>query len=198
MKKRYLALLALLIMTAVLAGCSNTGVTGTVDLPPMEAELFTDAEKVFALYNQVTFDDTVDTIAERLGEPTKETSENGDYWLWQNEDGAGVGAVFFDNGKLRSKVVVFEDIRQFELLSNTQSFENVAFLQEGMEPLTVAAAFGSEGIEIMRMLTDSGADGVEQYLLLWVMEGGSIAQCMFAEGDAGLQQVSYSLGNVIK
>jgi len=162
----------------------------------MEAEMFTDLDSVFALYNQVTFDDTVDTVTEKLGEPTKETSENGDYWVWKDENGAGVGAVFFENGKLRSKVVVFEDIRQFANLSGVKSFENVTLLAEGMTVETVSVAFGSEGIEIMRMLTDSGAEGVEQFLLLWVTEGGNIAECLFADGEAGLQQATYSVGEI--
>ncbi len=163
-------------------------------MPPMTAEMFTDLSSVTEWYNAVTFEDTLESLTARFGEPEEVQDDNGSYWNFLDENNHGVAVVFFDDGTLRSKMVYFEDIRQFADLSGASHIENVSLLDSGMEYEVVTAAFGAEGIEIMQLATDSG-NGAGQYLMIWVSEDGGIVQALFNVTDNKLEQVSYSLAS---
>ena len=116
----------LLILMAVglavgLSGCmmdmsSNQMPVGvdTTPMPALEEPVFTDAEAVYSLYNQVSFQDTLDDLTSRLGEPQVETINDQDNksYNWVGENGSGVACAFSDTGKLLGKVLYYEDFRQ--------------------------------------------------------------------------------------
>ena len=197
-KKRIFAALALVIMLLPLTGCAGMlageGAQPQETMPPMTAEMFTDLSSVTEWYNAVTFEDTLESLTARFGEPEEVQDDNGSYWNFLDENNHGVAVVFFDDGTLRSKMVYFEDIRQFADLSGASHIENVSLLDSGMEYEVVTAAFGAEGIEIMQLATDSG-NGAGQYLMIWVSEDVGIVQALFNVSDNKLEQVSYSLGS---
>ena len=196
-KKRVLAALVLVGLLLLLTGCTSMlgGETQPqATMPPMTAEMFTDLASVSKRYNETDFEDTLESLTARFGEPEEVQDDNGSYWNFLDENNHGVAVVFFDDGALRSKMVYFEDIRQFADLSGASHIENVSLLDSGMEYEVVTAAFGAEGIEIMQLATDSG-NGAGQYLMIWVSEDGGIVQALFNVTDNKLEQVSYSLGS---
>ena len=195
-KKRIFAALALVIMLLPLTGCAGMlageGAQPQETMPPMTADMFTDLASVSKRYNETDFDDTMETLTARYGEPQEVQDENGSFWNFLDENGEGLSAIFFADGSLRSKMIYFEDIRQFANLSGASHIENVTLLNDNMEYEVVAAAFGAPGIEILRTITENG---IEQYLMLWVSEDGGMVQALFDSQDNKLEQISYAFGN---
>lgn len=101
-KKRIFAALALVIMLLPLTGCAGMlageGAQPQETMPPMTAEMFTDLASVSKRYNETDFDDTMETLTARYGEPQEVQDENGSFWNFLDENGEGLSAIFFADG----------------------------------------------------------------------------------------------------
>ena len=90
-KKRIFAALALVIMLLPLTGCAGMlageGAQPQETMPPMTAEMFTDLASVSKRYNETDFDDTMETLTARYGEPQEVQDENGSFWNFLDENG---------------------------------------------------------------------------------------------------------------
>lgn len=192
MKKMLMA--ALVLAAFVLVGCArgtNPTAPKATPLPPLTAPVFESEEDVLGLYNEITFDDTLATLTERYGEPTVETDANGDIYFW-SKDGSGVAIVFFDNGRMRSKLVNFEDVRQFSKLSQTPNLENVLSLSSDMMVDDVNLYLGAEGIEFIRIAQNSSLSPDFSIGYLWVNEKGEDVKILFNR-NGKLDSLSYRL-----
>ena len=194
MKKLWLA--ALLIAALTLAGC--TGMTTEPDpsatsIPPLTEPMFESREQAFALYDRVTFTDTLETMTRRFGEPAEvTTNDNGTVYYWKDaETGSGVAAVFFDNGRLRSKLVGFEDIRQFGKISGAKGVANAASLSKDFDLTSVNLLLGGEGIEMIRVAQDSSVNPDFNIGYIWADEDGRAAMVLFNKKGT-VEQVSFS------
>ena len=175
----------LLILMAVglavgLSGCmmdmsSNQMPVGvdTTPMPALEEPVFTDAEAVYSLYNQVSFQDTLDSLTSRLGEPQVETINDQDNksYNWVGENGSGVACAFSDTGKL---------------LGNA-----VASVITGISHENVISMLGSDGIELAQVAQDNSANPAISVLYMWVNERGDMIQILF-DANGLAQQVSYA------
>lgn len=196
----------LLILMAVglavgLSGCmmdmSSTQMPVGVDTTPMpalEEPVFTDAEAVYSLYNQVSFQDTLDDLTARLGEPQVETINDQDNksYNWVGENGSGVACAFSDTGKLLGKVLYYEDFRQCAgLMPGEFDINAVASVITGMSHENVISMLGSDGIELAQVAQDNSANPAISVLYMWVNERGDMIQILF-DANGLAQQVSYA------
>lgn len=192
MKKILLA--ALMLAVFALVGCTEIATTAQPEatpLPPLTAPVFETHEEVFALYDEITFDDTLESLTERYGEPTIQTDANGDIYFW-HKDTSGVAIVFFDNGRMRSKLVNFEDVRQFAQLAKTPWIENVLSLSSDVALDDVNLYLGGEGIEFIRIAQNSSVNPDFSIGYLWVNEKGEDVKILFNR-KGKLDSLSYRL-----
>lgn len=196
----------LLILMAVglavgLSGCmmdmsSNQMPVGvdTTPMPALEEPVFTDAEAVYSLYNQVSFQDTLDDLTSRLGEPQVETINDQDNksYNWVGENGSGVACAFSDTGKLLGKVLYYEDFRQCAgLMPGEFDINAVASVITGISHENVISMLGSDGIELAQVAQDNSANPAISVLYMWVNERGDMIQILF-DVNGLAQQVSYA------
>jgi hypothetical protein len=203
--QRKFKLLALLLMLALLlSGCTQLGSENTSDpaveptvkptVEPLTVERFTDYDAVYAMYNEVKVGDTLDTLTARFGTPTVEKDPSGDIYLWRNEDGYGVYAIFFSNGVLRSKSVYFEDMRQFRDISGATGIANYALLDTSHDFTMACAGMGGKPCELGIFIQDSSADPDIYRLFVWVDEYDSNVQILFNENEKILR-IAYALAD---
>lgn len=199
---RKIKLAALLLIAALLlTGCVGMP-TAPVDpnatpkptMAPLTAPVFTDRDAVYEWYNEVKIGDTLDDLIARYGEPTIEETDNGSTYYWRNEAGYGFAAVFFSNNKLRSKIVAYEDPRQFMELSAATSLANFANLKTEHDFSMACLALGGKPCEMMVIALDESANPDTQHLYIWVDEHGSSIWILFNSKEK-IQQVSYALAD---
>lgn len=199
---RKLKLTALLLIAALLlTGCVGLP-TGEIDpnatpqptMEPLTAPVFTDRDAVYEWYNEVQIGDTLDDLIARYGEPTIEETNNGSTYYWRNEEGYGFAAVFFSNNVLRSKLVAYEDPRQFKELSAATSLANFASLKTQHDFSMACLALGGKPCEMMVIALDESSSPDTQHLYLWVDEFGSNIWILF-NSDEKIQSVSYALAD---
>ena len=196
----------LLILMAVglavgLSGCmmdmsSNQMPVGvdTTPMPALEEPVFTDAEAVYSLYNQVSFQDTLDDLTARLGEPQVETINDQDNksYNWVGENGSGVACAFSDTGKLLGKVLYYEDFRQCAgLMPGEFDINAVASVITGISHENVVSMLGSDGIELAQVAQDNSTNPAISVLYMWANERGDMIQILF-DANGLAQQVSYA------
>lgn len=205
---RRIGILALLIALCLsLSGCVNQYAEQVAEqmaqqeaedaepratLGPMTAEMFTDRQAVYQYYNQVKVGDTLQTLTERFGEPTVETTENGETYLWVMDDGYGVACVFFETGKLRAKIVYYDDPRQFAQLSNANGIGNMTQLNRNYTFEMACGLLGGRAMELMQLPQDISADPEVKRVFLWVDQKGNMVQILFS-GDERLESVTYTM-----
>ena len=192
MKKRML--LVLLAAALALTGCAGMGGGGGADATPrpeMTARMYETREDAFAMYDQVTFDDTVESLSERFGEPIVETDSNGESYTWLDGD-RGVVAVFFSNGRLRSKLVYFEDFRQFGKISDAQNVSGVLTANKEMSLNDMNLLLGGEGVEFIQVAQDASLSPAMNRGYMWISLDGEEVKILF-NSKGGIEQVSYSL-----
>lgn len=198
--KRWIKLAALAALAALLlTGC--LGLPG-VDVgdsdepketqPPLTEPMYEDREALYQYYNQVKIGDTMASIKERYGEPEVEQTENGDTYTWVMEDGYGFAAVFFENGKLRAKVLYYKDMRQLGKLSGATSIDQFANLNKNYTYEMACGLMGGRSMEIAQVAQDSSAEPEVKRVFVWANEKGDCIQVLFS-GDEKLEQVTYTL-----
>jgi hypothetical protein len=198
--RKILLILMALVMAISLSGCmpnlapqGSAGVE-TTPMPELDKPLYTDAQTVYALYNQVSFSDTLDDLTARLGQPQIEAigdTENKSF-NWIGENGSGVACAFSDAGKLLGKVLYYEDFRQCAgLMPGEFDIDAAANVLAGMTHQDVITLLGSDGIELAQVPQDNSANPVIALLYMWVNERGDMIQILFDTKDA-VKQVSYS------
>ncbi|MBR4443378.1 MAG: hypothetical protein IKS52_08935 [Clostridia bacterium] len=198
--KRWIKLAALATLAALLlTGC--LGLPG-VDVgdsdepketqPPLTEPMYEDREALYQYYNQVKIGDTMASIKERYGEPEVEQTENGDTYTWVMEDGYGFAAVFFENGKLRAKVLYYKDMRQLGKLSGATSIDQFANLNKNYTYEMACGLMGGRSMEIAQVAQDSSAEPEVKRVFVWANEKGDCIQVLFS-GDEKLEQVTYTL-----
>jgi len=203
--RRMMKLAALLVAAALLmTGCVDfsammqnepavdPNATAAPTPGPMTAEMFTDHDAVYELYDQFKIGDTLPDLTERFGEPFINTTENGSTYIWENEAGYGVACAFYDNQCLRAKVVNYEDIRQFGGLSSATSLDNFSMLSEDHDFSMTCLALGGKPAELASIAQDSTVNPKIDRLFIWVDEKGDFVQVLFTP-DEKLKQVSYSI-----
>ncbi|MBO4299063.1 MAG: hypothetical protein J5998_09705 [Clostridia bacterium] len=198
--KRWIKLAALAALASLLlTGC--LGLPG-VDVgdsdepketqPPLTEPMYEDREALYQYYNQVKIGDTMASIKERYGEPKVEQTENGDTYTWVMEDGYGFAAVFFENGKLRAKVLYYKDMRQLGKLSGATSIDQFANLNKNYTYEMACGLMGGRSMEIAQVAQDSSAEPEVKRVFVWANEKGDCIQVLFS-GDEKLEQVTYTL-----
>ena len=159
---------------------------------PFTAEMYTDREALYQYYNDVTFADTLETLTERYGEPEVSENENGSSYTWSMDDGYGFVCVFFDNGKMRAKALLYEDARQFGAISKSTGLSNVTQLNKNVTFEMCRGILAGRGMEIMQVAQDTSADPEINRVFDWVDEPGeNVVQVLF-NGQEQLESVSYS------
>ncbi len=197
--KRWIKLAALAALAALLTGCLGLPGVDVVDSdepqetqPPLTEPMYEDREALYQYYNQVKIGDTLASIKERYGEPEIEETENGETCTWVMEDGYGFAAVFFENGKLRAKVLYYKDMRQLGKLSGATSIDQFANLNKNYTYEMACGLMGGRSMEIAQVAQDSSAEPEVKRVFVWANEKGDCIQVLFS-GDEKLEQVTYTL-----
>ena len=160
---------------------------------PLTEPMYTDREALYQYYNQVTVAvDTLEDLTQRFGEPTVETTENGNTYIWKMEDGYGFTAVFFDSGRLRAKALYMEDVRQLGLLSSATGIQNFTSLNTNFTFEMTAGLMGGRPMELCQVAQDSSADPEIKRAFVWANEKGDVVQVLF-KGNEQLENIIYSL-----
>ena len=205
MMKRLIKLTLLAVLAVfVLTGCMDfSALTSGADYaedqpketqPPLTDPMYTDRDALYQYYNQVNIGDSRDALTERFGEPSVETSENGETYTWVMEDGYGFAAVFFDSGRLRAKVLYYKDLRQLGQLSAATNVDQFANLNSNYTYEMVCGLLGGRSMEIAQIAQDSSAEPEVKRLYVWCNEKGDCIQVLFKD-DEKLERVTYSLAD---
>lgn len=199
MLKKWTTLAALVLATALLlTGCVQGGdavdpnAEPTATLAPLTEPMYTDREALYQYYNAVTFDETLDSLTEKYGEPVKEEGESGDSYSWVMEDGYGFAAAFFDSGRLRAKVLYYKDLRQLGEISNATSIDQFAVLNKNYTYAMTCGALGGRAMELAQIAQDTSDNPEIKRLYVWATPKGDVVQVLFS-GDEKLESVSYTL-----
>ena len=206
--RRKIKLAALLLIAALLlTGCSSFSFdqTASVDpnatpeptMAPLTDPVFTDRDAVYEWYNQVNVGDSLEDLTARFGEPVVEENDNGDNYIWKNEDGYGFVAVFYDNGTLQAKVVYYDDMRQFKGLSAATNIANFATLSTDHDFTMACLALGGKPCELAVITLDSSSSPDTQHLYVWVDENGSSIQILFDSSEK-IKQIAYALADTVE
>ena len=182
-----------LIISLTLSGCVvYPGDPAATPLPQLEKPVFADHEAAFALYEQVTFPMMIDDVRQLMGEPVIDKLESGESYSWRVGD-YGLAAAFYDSGRLRGKVVQFEDIRQLTgLMPGQPNMSAGEQLEEGMTYDDAVAMMGCEGLEISQIAQDASANPQLTRLMIWVDASGSQAQ-VEVDGSGKVVRTAMSL-----
>ena len=198
-----------LIKLTVLAALAALLLTGCLGLPggdvqepeepketiaPLTEPMYEDRDALYQYYNKVSIGDTLEQLTELLGEPTIEETENGQNYVWRTEDGYGVAAVFFDRGRLRAKVLYYDDLRQLGKLSNATGIDQFTHLNKNYTYEMACGLLGGRSMEIAQVAQDSSADPEVKRVFVWCNEKGDCIQVLFI-GDEKLEQVTYTLAD---
>lgn len=201
MKLTALALLAAFVLTGCMDFSAMTGAMNAADSdepkatqPPMTDPMFTDREALYQYYNQVKIGDLKDDIIAKFGEPEVETTENGETLTWQMEDGYGFAAVFFDSGRLRAKVLYYDDLRQLGLLSSATNIDQFSTLNNNYTYEMVCGVLGGRSMELAQIAQDSSAEPEVKRLYVWANEKGDCVQVLFKDNEQ-LESITYSLAD---
>ena len=201
MKLAALALLAAFLLTGCLDFSAMTGAMDTADSdepkatqPPLTDPMYTDRDALYQYYNQVNIGDQQADIVAKFGEPEIETTDNGETCTWQMEDGYGFAAVFFDSGRLRAKVLYYDDLRQLGQLSAATSIDQFANLNTNYTYEMVCGVLGGRSMELAQIAQDSSADPEIKRLYVWANEKGDCVQVLFKD-DEKLESISYSMAD---
>ena len=199
MKWVALALLAAFVLTGCMDFSAMTGAMQAADSdepkatqPPLTDPMYTDRDALYQYYNQVNIGDLKDDVVAKFGEPQVETSDNGETYTWKMEDGYGFAAVFFDSGRLRAKVLYYDDLRQLGLLSAATSIDQFASLNSNYTYEMVCGVLGGRSMELAQIAQDSSADPEVKRLYVWANEKGDCIQVLFKD-DEKLESVTYTL-----
>ena len=199
MLKKWTTLAALVLATALLlTGCVQGGdavdpnAEPTATLAPLTEPMYTDREALYQYYNAVTFDETLDSLTEKYGEPVKEEGESGDSYSWVMEDGYGFAAAFFDSGRLRAKVLYYKDLRHLGEISNATSIDQFAVLNKNYTYAMTCGALGGRAMELAQIAQDTSDNPEIKRLYVWATPKGDVVQVLFS-GDEKLESVSYTL-----
>ena len=172
---------------------TDPNATAAPTVEPLTAPVFTDREAVYEWYNQVNLGDTLEDLTARFGEPVVEKNNNGTNYIWINEDRYGFAAVFFeDTGKLRAKVIYYDDMRQLKGLSEATNLANFATLKKDHDFTMACMALGGKPCEMALIAQDSSDNPDTQHLYIWLDEKGSSIQILF-NSDEKIEQISYAL-----
>ena len=208
--RRFIKLAALLTLVAVLlSGCvdytamfseafsqmeseSDPEATPVPTMGPMTEPVFTDREALFAIYNEVNIGDTLEDLTARFGEPRVDVTAEGTNYTWLDENGYGITAVFYDNNRLRAKVLYYNDIRQFMDLSGATTIDNFTSLSQKHDFDMVCLALGGKPVELAAIAQDTSMDPEIHRLFTWVDAEGSSVQVLF-NSEEGVEQISYAL-----
>ncbi len=159
-------------------------------MPPLEDPVYTDREALYEWYNAVNIGDTLEALTEKFGEPRVDETENGENYVWEKDDGSGFAAVFYEDGRLRAKVLCYKDIRQLKELSGATNLNNVSALSKDHEFSTVCLALGGRPMEIAAISQDSSVNPEVKRVFAWLDSEGSCVQVLFS-GKEKLESVSY-------
>lgn len=151
---------------------------------PLTEPMYEDAEALYQYYIQVSIGDTLADLTAKFGEPTSvEERDEGSIYSWKMADGYGFAAAFFDSGRLRAKVVHYEDIRQLSKLSAATGLDYVSMLSKEYTFEMVNNTMGGSAMEIAQFAQDGSVNPEVKTLYAWLTEGGSCVQILFsAEG----------------
>lgn len=195
--KRFARTMLLIALTALLAlgfsGCASFGGSDAPEVtpPPMTAELYADYDSVYVHYNSVTFDDTLETVTERLGEPEVVETDNGSQYTWIMDDGFGVTCAFHPTGELLVKVVYYEDIRQFRDLSLASNLNMVENFDKTITFQDCLNFFAGRPIEIAQIKSDVAGSDISR-VYTWIDANENMVQIHF-KADGTVDAVSYSV-----
>ena len=198
--KRWMKLAALAVMaTMLLTGCLGLPGGDAVDpdepqetQPPLTEPMYEDRDALYQYYNQVKIGDTMEALKAQFGEPGVEETENGETYTWVMDDGYGFAAVFFENGKLRAKVLYYKDLRQLGKLSAATSIDQFSSLNKNYTYEMTCGVLGGRSMELAQSAQDSSAEPEVKRVFVWANEKGDCIQVLFS-GDEKLEQVTYSL-----
>lgn len=199
MKKTIALILSVLLAMLLFTGCDLTGesdadVEPTETPVPMTEEMFTDRAAVYQYYNTVTFDDTLETLTERFGEPTIEEDENGKTYVWVMEDGFGFCTAFYDTGSLRAKVIYYKDVRQFGDISAADNIESFSNLTDSYTFEMTCGMLGGKPMEIAQIAQDSSDSPEIKRLYAWANHNQDVVQILFT-GEGKVESITYMLAN---
>ncbi|MBQ8953705.1 MAG: hypothetical protein IJ048_06280 [Clostridia bacterium] len=201
MKFAALAMLAVFVLTGCVDFSALTSGVETVEddepkatQPPLTDPMYTDRDALYQYYNQVNIGDLKDDIIAKFGEPEVETTDNGETLTWKMDDGYGFAAVFFDSGRLRAKVLYYDDLRQLGQLSAATSIGQFASLNSNYTYEMVCGVLGGRSMELAQIAQDSSADPEVKRVYVWCNEKGDCVQVLFKD-DETLEQVTYSLAD---
>ena len=194
MKKRLLLIGLMLAAALMTAGCGvlpadEDGNPDATPVPPLSDPMFEDMDALYGYYNQVTFDDTVTTLTERLGEPAVRKLEEGVEYTWKSEDGYGVSVGTFPDGRVRGKVVLYDDARQFGKLSAMTDPDAAYNLTKDYTFNMCRIVLGGRPMEVLQAAADTSENPDIQRLYFWCDDNGKVISILFS-GDGKLQEVS--------
>lgn len=183
--KKWMIFAALALALMLLTGCAGVDMSAEPDaeatpVPPLTAPLITDRAALYQYYNEVSLNNTISELTERYGEPVVEEVENGKEYVWLFDDACGFAAAAYDNGKLRAKVVYYEDLRQLVPLMTGKNLDNAATLSKTYTYEMVASLFGGPGLEIAQITTNASLNPGIARVYVW-SDGESIVNVYFTE-----------------
>lgn len=201
MHRKWMAMAALVLAAALMmTGCvaddgdtaQDTDASATV--APLTEPMYTDREALYQYYNAVTFEDTLDSLTEKYGEPSVETADGGDSYTWVMEDGYGFAAAFFDSGRLRAKVLYYLDLRQLGEISNATGIDQFSSLNKNYTYAMTCGTLGGRAMELAQIAQDTSDDPEIKRLYVWATPKGDVVQVLFG-GDEQLESVNYTLAD---
>ena len=200
MQRKFKLIVLLAVIALLLTGCSDQGASSgglsyIEEVEPLTDPIYTNREAVYELYEQVNIGDTMDEIVARFGEPALvEEDDYGATYTWKNENGYGFVGVFFEDGRLRSKTVFFNDMRQLKELSGATTLEKFTMLETKHDFTMVCLALGGKPCEIAAIAQDSSTEPEIYRLFAWLDEYGSNVQVLFNTKEK-IVEVRYSLAD---
>ena len=199
MKRRIAFVMIMVLAVLMLSACASSAPTDGEDAPeetlaPMTAPMFTDREALYQYYNQVNIGDTLDELTEKFGEPKIDPTENGDNYIWVMDDGYGFAGVFFASGRLRAKVLYYEDARQLGQLSSATNISQFTNLNTSYTYEMACGLLGGRSMEIAQIAQDSSLEPEIKRVFAWCNERGDRIEILF-KGSGQLESVNYYLAD---
>jgi len=205
MIKRFVLCVSIILGIALLTGCAEmfdyskiaeemAQVEETPEptpMPPLTEPMFEDEAALYKYYNEVGFEDTLAGLTERYGEPQTNVTDGNTSYTWLMDDGYGVIAAFYENGRMHWKSLYLKDQRQLGKISKLENLSGVYTLTKDYSFNMCKAILGGKPMQIGYIAQDSSETPTYNAIYVWADEDGNLVQILFGN-DGNLIQAGTS------